>query len=205
MSRGIVKAATGPQVEAEVDSNLGKLFASAGKALRPRMRTAMIAAQMLVANTAKAKYLSGPRPDKLGVVTGRLRGSIATPRPTMDVKGNIEGKVGTSVVYAAIHEYGGTIVPKNASYLAVPFTGVKGSPRDYNNTFVKRSQSNTTNLVVFQDQGGGNTRPIFTLTPQVTIPPRPFLHPALNDNRAVIRKLFLKAMQDTMTRAKSGI
>lgn len=57
--------------------------------------------------TAQKKYLSGPRPEKLNVVKGRLRASIAHR-----IKGagkNLEITVGSNVKYAAIHELGGTV------------------------------------------------------------------------------------------------
>ena len=62
-----------------------------------------------VLTTIKTKYLTGPRPEKLGVVTGRLRSSIFY-RLGISL-GKISGTVGTNVNYAAIHEYGGVIKP----------------------------------------------------------------------------------------------
>lgn len=58
---------------------------------------------------AKKDYLSGPRPDKLGVVTGRLRSSVAG-RVNRDGP-DVEVEIGTNVEYAAVHELGfrGTI------------------------------------------------------------------------------------------------
>lgn len=76
---------------------------------------AMRAATLKVAATAKRDYLSGPRPDKLGVVTGRLRNSIMTQ--VRGSGGTVQGIVGTSIIYAAIHEYGGTILPVSSDYL----------------------------------------------------------------------------------------
>ena len=52
----------------------------------------------------KTGYLTGPRPEKLGVVTGRLRSSITyvlNPNPK-----RITAEVGTNVDYGAKHEYG---------------------------------------------------------------------------------------------------
>lgn len=50
-------------------------------------------------------YLSGPRPEKLGVVTGRLRSSIKFRIDQND--NDISIRFGSSVPYAAIHEFGG--------------------------------------------------------------------------------------------------
>ena len=64
----------------------------------------------------QTKYLSGPRPKKLGVRTGHLRSSI---RPYVEREdGKLIGKVGSyGVKYARIHELGGVILPKKASAL----------------------------------------------------------------------------------------
>lgn len=58
---------------------------------------------------AKKTYLSGPGPERLKAPTGRLRSSITTKTKR---EGNlIETSVGTNVVYAPIHEFGGTTMP----------------------------------------------------------------------------------------------
>ncbi len=56
-------------------------------------------------------YLSGPRPDKLGRVSGDLARSI-----NYKITGN-RVAVGSNLPYAAIHEFGGTIKVKNAPLL----------------------------------------------------------------------------------------
>lgn len=61
----------------------------------------------LIVRTSKLEYLTGPRPEKLGVVTGFLRSSI---RFKVDQSGNTTTiQEGTNAVYARIHEEGGTI------------------------------------------------------------------------------------------------
>lgn len=58
----------------------------------------------------KDGYLTGPRTDKLGVRTGRLRSSItALVKEDSD---RISVAFGTDVPYARIHEEGGTIPPR---------------------------------------------------------------------------------------------
>ena len=56
-------------------------------------------------------YLSGPRPKKLGRVTGQLAQSV-----NYVVRGN-RGVIGSTLPYARIHEQGGVIVPKKAKWL----------------------------------------------------------------------------------------
>jgi phage gpG-like protein len=66
-------------------------------------------------------YLTGPRPGKLGVKSGRLRSSIRF-KVKEDDKG-LAVQIGTDVPYAAIHEFGGktnphVISPKRKPFLA---------------------------------------------------------------------------------------
>lgn len=60
-------------------------------------------------STIKEKYLSGPRPDKLGVGKGDLR---ARTMFHMEQSGNVTSiRFGNPLVYARIHELGGTTKP----------------------------------------------------------------------------------------------
>ncbi|WP_375591040.1 phage virion morphogenesis protein [Hoeflea alexandrii] len=56
-------------------------------------------------------YAAGKRNSRILTESGRLRDSI-NARP-----GNDEVLVGTNVIYAGIHQFGGTIVPKSATHL----------------------------------------------------------------------------------------
>lgn len=64
-----------------------------------------------VRGQAVEKHLSGPRPKNLGRVSGDLARSIG-----YKVTGN-KVAVGTNLIYARIHEYGGVIVPRQAKAL----------------------------------------------------------------------------------------
>lgn len=55
----------------------------------------------------QAKYLTGPRPGKLGVITNRLRGSIRPSRAVVNGT-TVNSSIGTNVVYAGVHERGFT-------------------------------------------------------------------------------------------------
>ncbi|MFC3074683.1 phage virion morphogenesis protein [Shinella pollutisoli] len=63
------------------------------------------------------EYAQGKRNTRILTESGRLRDSINS-RP-----GPREVRVGTNVIYAAIHQFGGTIKPKNASHLWFRFGG----------------------------------------------------------------------------------
>lgn len=60
-------------------------------------------------------------PDNLKVRSGHLRRSITHG---VKIMGNVlKGWIGTNVIYAAIHEYGGTIYAKTGKYLRFPING----------------------------------------------------------------------------------
>ena len=65
------------------------------------MRKSMEKARRIITT----QYLTGPRPEKLGVVTGRLRSSIHWKIKRLS-KSVIEGSIGTNVFYAKLHEEG---------------------------------------------------------------------------------------------------
>ena len=72
-------------------------------------------AASIIAGEAKRQVYAG-RPDHLIGQTGRLRQSIQT---AVDPHG-LRARVGTNVIYARIHELGGTIRPKTQQYLRFP-------------------------------------------------------------------------------------
>jgi phage gpG-like protein len=59
---------------------------------------------LLVVASSQREYLSGPRPNKIQSVTGRLRQSV-TSNVTRSAD-RVVGRVGSSVKYAAFHEFG---------------------------------------------------------------------------------------------------
>jgi HK97 gp10 family phage protein len=145
-----------------LDDLLTKLK-KAKSALDRELNGALLKAGLVVAGQAQ-RNVSGPRPDRLGVVTNRLRSSISA---VLVANGRV--KVGTNVVYAAIHEYGGRtkphlIRPRKAK--ALSWQGEGGE------IFTRRSVNH----------------------PGSVIPARPYLHPALESRRAqalqIIRKVY---------------
>ena len=113
--------------------HLRTLINSAEKDTKPKLKMAMMEMVNLVAFTSAAKYLQGPRPDKLGVVSSRLirsmigatsfrgvpdkiqlrrqfRGTVDSIRQVTAVGKNIIGLVGTKAKskrgfdYPAFHE-----------------------------------------------------------------------------------------------------
>ena len=74
---------------------------------------------------------------------------------------------GTPSGLSAIHHFGGEIKPKRAKYLALPYPGVKGRPREYQNTFFR-------GMTLYQTTAEG-LKPLFFLKDKVTIPARPHI------------------------------
>jgi hypothetical protein len=89
----------------------------------------------------------------------------------------VTGTIGSDLPYARIQEFGGTITPKKAKFLAIPLpaalnangTPIKSSPRDWPNTFCAKSKAG--NLLIFQRRGT-QIVPLYVLKSSVYIPPR---------------------------------
>lgn len=167
-----------------------RIETKAGPMLRATMERLAI---QLQAHVQTHKLTGG---DPLNVRTGRLRRSI-TYRVDTGPQG-IDGIVGTNVEYAAIHEYGGTIVPKTAKWLTVPLraaltpSGVMRytKARDYPNTFIAKG-------FIMQRQAGGVV-PLFQLRKSVKIPERSFLRSSLREMRPQIENGLRAALREAM-------
>jgi phage gpG-like protein len=97
-------------------------FPKFGKKYEDRLLDIMQAFVQSSVGTSKKEYLSGPRPEKLGVVTGRLRSSIMGR--TRKSGKSVIGTIGSRVVYAPIHEFGGfTGRGRKVNIPARPFLG----------------------------------------------------------------------------------
>lgn len=72
--------------------------------LKPSLLPVVQAFMLQAVKVSKKDYLTGPRPEKLGVKTGTLRRSI---RQETSIFGNeIKGTIGTNVSYGEKHEFG---------------------------------------------------------------------------------------------------
>jgi phage gpG-like protein len=120
--------------------------------------------------------------DVLHVKSGRLRQSVATGQKLSDHSGFI----GSNVEYAAIHEYGGQTRPHqilphgNALRFADPrFVGP-----------IRRTKAGK----FFKRQSAGMVFARSVNHPGSTIPPRPYMRPALRDSQPEIVEAFRKGM-----------
>lgn len=111
----------------------------------------------------------------------RLRRSItyrATPTSV---------EVGTNVVYAAIHQFGGVIRAKKGPFLSIPVTPqarAAGSPRNMPGLAVAQTLKGQFVLV---DSKSGTVH--YLLRKQVTMPERPFLGASDDDRAELLRVL----------------
>lgn len=103
--------------------------------------------------------------------------------------------VGTNLEYGAIHEFGGTIKPKNAKYLAIPVGSYTGSPKKYSDLKVKKTGRG--NLVLID----ASNRVQYVLKSSVEIPPRPYLRPALDEKGAEAEQEMGEAFKDIVIKA----
>ena len=130
----------------------------------------------LAASISQTKYLTGPRPSKLGVVTGMLRASVKGGAylgggPGVFAMGVLKaGWFGASMKYAAIHEYGGTTPP---------------------HTIIPRTK---TVLKFFWKKANMWRYAKRIYHPGSVIPARPYLLPAMMDVQPIIENMIQTAI-----------
>jgi hypothetical protein len=137
--------------------------------------------------------------------TGALSRSIV-PGPLSSGRGGVTSSVlaGQKLPYARIQEFGGTIRPVHAQYLAIPLDAVKTAggvarfgPRDASqagyDTFIR-------NNIIFGKRDGEVT-PLFLLKKEVTIPARPYFWPTVNREAPGIIERVTVAISEAMRAA----
>ena len=163
--------------------------------LPPRIRQrvgerALLKSALLLEAHIKQNKLSG---QVLRVRSGRLRSSIS--HRLEPIGQDLTARVGTNVVYARIHEFGGTITPKRAANLAIPTSLAKtpaGVPRytarqlvanpgvgGFVRTFFKHHK-------LYGVTRSGKVRAAFILKKSLTIPQRSYMRTALRDKQQEI-------------------
>lgn len=164
--------------------------------IRDRVGTkALTRGSLILESHIRAQKLSG---QSLRVRSGRLRSSI-THRIAKE-NNDLVARVGTNVIYAKIHEYGGTIKPKHAQHLTIPLdaamtpSGVaRYKARDlisqpsiggFKRTFFR-------NKVLFGVKHNGRVVPVFALKKSVTIKEKRFMRDSLKEKaRQIILEVF---------------
>lgn len=130
--------------------------------------------------------LSGPRPQFLGVVTGRLRSSIATSGTKRDGD-SLVNTIGTNVEYAPVHEFGATIQRK-ARVGSVFFKRYKRGAKAGKVLFSKESKATFGRKVSFGAHSIG-------------IPARPFMRPSIEDqgNQSQILSILTEKLNEALS------
>ncbi len=104
-------------------------------------------------------------------------------------------------VYAAIQELGGIIKPTKAKALAIPvhpeavrWTEKGGEPKDFPGLVMIKRKNGAPLLVRIKDKGKKQRFDImFVLLKSVQIPARPYIRPAVYENKEKIMKIFARA------------
>lgn len=108
-------------------------------------------------------------------------------------------KIGTNLEYAAIHEFGGTIYPKNGKFLAVPISAEARQfvePKNYPGKLHAVMGSATSGVLLDDDNDAQ-----FALVTSVTIPARPYLRPAFDTQRENATGVVVEALRQLIQEA----
>lgn len=156
-----------PEVRARVQA----LPENATKAMRAAMQKSLNIVYRRVVDNLTGRVLN--------VQTGRLRQSIQT---SLEADG-LQGRIGTNVEYAEIHEYGGKTAPhkieaRRGKALAFAHAGFVGPVRITKAGKLARRQ--TKGSVVFARSVNH---------PGAVVPARPYMRPALRESREEIAVL----------------
>ena len=183
------------------DFGLGERLAAVQARLQSTL-TKEVTKTALLSERAAKLLLTGV---SLNVRSGRLRGSVQSEVKTESDGWQLALRAGggaRDVRYAAIHEYGGTIRPINGKYLAIPLpiartaAGVSRykSPRDMGNK-LRFAMSQSGQPMLVEAKGPNAGRPWYVLRRSVTMPARPYLRPALNEQGAALEARLEAAMK----------
>jgi phage gpG-like protein len=171
---------------------------------RTRLKEQMFGALTLL----EAAILQNIRSNSgLNVMSGKLLNSIGRSKKIREESQHmLVGEIGPKgVPYAAIHEFGGTIVPRNAQALTIPTPENlrrDGKPKITVQEAMESGDSFIRNDTIFlrmQKMGKGKKKdkvlgldfkPIFLLRKSADIPARPYLAPAISATQDEILKNF---------------
>lgn len=180
-------------IEISISSNAEKILRQM-QGLTPRMAAgiakAMDRQNQLTIGHSQRSYLSGPRPQRLGVRTNRLRGSlVAAPAR---VSGNaIISAIGTNVAYAGIHERGfnGRVtVRAHSRNLFRTFRTGGGAVFDPKTGRISRTKPRDVALLT-----GATTVRAHART--MRMPARPYLAPAIADSQVAYSQAISAAIE----------
>jgi hypothetical protein len=99
--------------------------------------------------------------------------------------------------YAPVHEYGATIRPRRAQYLAIPLTDEARAhrPRELD-LFVVRSKRG--NLLLVRRVSSDRIVPLYLLREEVDVPARPFMEPTADRWLPIVERRFESSIADAL-------
>lgn len=155
----------------------GKRFHETRRELQSRLFEKTKKFAFSVVRRAQTNYLTGPRPKRLGVVTGRLRSNISAKVEKNNGE-TITATMGTNVVYGKVHEYGfkGTV---NIPAFQRVISKVFGRPIQAKSIKVR-----------------AHTR-------KVDIPKRPFISPSIDDELPDYKNSIIRILREIPFMGKS--
>ncbi len=150
-----------------------RLKALSGPNWRAGVTRGLQKAATVVQAEAQRRVTLGP-PDNLLVGNGDLRRSIRTKS-----LGPLAVEIAPNIVYGAIHEFGGVIKPKNGRFLVFRVMKAMGYSISRQGKIYRGTSAKTRD--VYSD---------LIFARQVTIPPRPYIGPALAAKIDEVRSIF---------------
>lgn len=121
--------------------------------------------------------------------TGKSTGNLGRGITVMGERGTGSARVGPQAIYGAIHEFGGTIRPVRAKYLAIPVGELTGSPTEHPDLHLGVSRAGT----LFLANASGIQ---YVLKRSVTIPARPYLGPAMESAKPQVPGIIAEELRD---------
>lgn len=169
--------------------------------LKMGLTNVLIFLEARIKESVREKFRKTPKLSGAGAgigAEGTLHSSWAHA-VTQEKGANLSGFVGTWAKHARLQEKGGTITPKNAKALTIPFYE-KTKGRNYppakdlwaqGLTFIMSKSGGKAGLIALKAKGaqGGKPKPIYALRKQVTIPATPYIAPVMLQFRYSIQKL----------------
>ncbi len=163
---------------------------------------ALLTSALLLEAHIKQNKLSG---QALRVRSGRLRSSISH---RLERAGeDLTAVVGTNVVYARIHEFGGTVTPKRAAHLAIP-TDIARTPAGVPRYTARQLVANPgiggfartffRNHKLYGVTRSGRVRAAFVLVKSVTFRERRYMRSALAEKRTDILRTITTAVEEAL-------